>query len=111
MAGWASHLLELNGSALELRCECGSASWASEEQLGLGFDQFCGENMRKTSELRCEKKTFWGNIFYFGNTHRKAGTLAAGAVGVLQLPSDLSKVPTLNPQSSPRVCLELLAPV
>lgn len=30
MAGWASHLLELNGSALELRCECG-ASWASEE--------------------------------------------------------------------------------
>ena len=33
MAGWASRLLELNGSALELRCErdCG-ASWASEER-------------------------------------------------------------------------------
>lgn len=96
-----------SGAAMRLRfCQLGVRG-----TTGADLTNFVVKNMRKTSELRCENKTFWGNIFYFGNTHRKAGTLAPGAVGVLQLPSDLSKVQKLNPQSSPRVCLELLAPV
>ena len=38
VAGWASHLWELNGVALELRCAtaCTTATWAMPEETGNG---------------------------------------------------------------------------
>ena len=94
-----------SGAAMRMRCQLGVRGTTGAGDL----THFGVKNMRKTLELRCEKNLL-GKHFLFWK-YRKAGTLAPGAVGVLQLPSDLSKVQTLNPQSSPRVCLELLAPV
>ena len=56
-----------SGAAMRMRfCQLGVRGTTGAGDL----THFGVKNTRKTSELRCEKKTFWGNMFYFGNTER-----------------------------------------